>query len=64
MVPDRPSDALVHVASALGVDGSPEIAVQICSDQPFTVADLIDDVLAAAPGTRVRSAPRRRSSRS
>jgi anti-anti-sigma factor len=50
VVPDRPSDAVVHVGSALGVDGSPEIAVQICSDQPFTVADLIDDVLAVASG--------------
>jgi anti-anti-sigma factor len=48
VVPDRPSDALVHVGSALGVDGSPEIAVQISSDQPFAIADLIDDVLAAA----------------
>src|SRR5262245_38922856 len=48
VVPDRPSDAFVHVASALGVDGSPEIAVQISSDQPFAIADLIEDVLAAA----------------
>ena len=32
LVPDRPSDALVHVASALGVDGSPETALHIGSD--------------------------------
>jgi anti-anti-sigma factor len=50
VVPDRPTDALVHVGSALGVDGSPEFAVQISSDRPFTVGDLIDDVLALAPG--------------
>jgi anti-anti-sigma factor len=50
VAPQRPADALVHVDSALGVDGSPEFAVQISSDQPFAIADLIDDVLAAAPG--------------
>jgi anti-anti-sigma factor len=50
VVPGRPSDAHVHVASALGVDGSPEMAIQISSDRPFAIADLIDDVLAAAPG--------------
>ncbi len=48
VVPDRPSDAVVHVGSALGVDGAPEIGIQISSDQPFTVADLIGDILAAA----------------
>jgi len=49
LVPDRPSNAFVHVESALGVDGSPEMAVQISSDRPFAIADLIDDVLAEAP---------------
>jgi hypothetical protein len=48
VVPDRPSDALVHVASAVGVDGSPDIAVEISCERPFAVAELIDDVLAAA----------------
>jgi anti-anti-sigma factor len=48
VVADRPSDALAHVASALGVEGSPELAVEISCDQPFTVSDLFDDVLLAA----------------
>ena len=48
MVPNRPSDAVVHVASAVGVDGSPDTAVEISCTRPFDVADLIDDVLAAA----------------
>ena len=48
LVPERPADALVHVASALGIDGSPDVALHIGSDAPFAVADLVDDVLAAA----------------
>ena len=50
LVPERPADALVHVASALGIDGSPEIALHIGSDAPFAVTDLVDDVLASAGG--------------
>jgi anti-anti-sigma factor len=50
VVPARPSDALLHVGSALGLDGSPESAIHISSDQPFTIDELIDDVLAATPG--------------
>jgi anti-anti-sigma factor len=46
IVPDRPSNALVHVSSALGIDGSPAIAVELSSDQSFAIAELIDDVLA------------------
>jgi anti-anti-sigma factor len=55
VVPSRPSDAVVHVASALGVDGSPDVAVEISCARPFAVADLIEDVLAA---TRGSGAPR------
>jgi len=50
VVPDRPSDALVHVASAIGVEGSPDLAVEISCERPFAIADLIDDVVAAARG--------------
>ena len=39
----------MHVGSALGVDGSPDIAIHILGDTPFAIADLIGDVLAAAP---------------
>jgi anti-anti-sigma factor len=49
VVPDRAADALVHVGSALGIDGAPAMAVQISADHPFTIGDLIDDVLAVAP---------------
>ncbi len=46
LVPERPADALVHVASALGIDGSPGAALHIGSDAPFAVTDLVGDVLA------------------
>jgi anti-anti-sigma factor len=48
VVPERPADAVVHVAAALGVDGTPDIAVEIAGERPFAIADLIDDVLAGS----------------
>jgi anti-anti-sigma factor len=43
IVPERPSEALVHVASALGLDGSPHVALQVASDEGFSISDLVDD---------------------
>jgi anti-anti-sigma factor len=50
VVPERPSDALVHVASALGLDGSPHVALQVESDNGFSIADLVEDLRAASAG--------------
>jgi anti-anti-sigma factor len=44
VVPERPTEAMVHVAAALGVAGSPHVALQLASDEAFTVADLVSDV--------------------
>ena len=55
MVPDRPSEVLVHVASALGVDGAPDTAMHVAVDEGFSVADLVDDVIVLSTGdTEVR----------
>ena len=45
MVPERPSEALVHVACALGLDGSPHVALQVASDEGFSISDLVDDLV-------------------
>jgi anti-anti-sigma factor len=45
IVPERPSEALVHVASALGLDGSPHVALQVASDEGFSISDLVDDLV-------------------
>jgi anti-anti-sigma factor len=49
VVPERPADAVVHVASALGISGSPDLAMRVSVDAPFPVTDLVDGVLALSP---------------
>ena len=49
LLPDKPADALLHVASALGLDGSPTFALQVECGSSFSPADLVQDVFALAP---------------
>jgi anti-anti-sigma factor len=49
LLPDKPADALLHVASALGLRGSPTFALQVECGSSFSPADLIHDVFALAP---------------
>jgi anti-anti-sigma factor len=48
LLPDEPADAMLHVASALGLNGSPTFALQV-SGSSFSAADLVQDVFALAP---------------
>src|SRR5215212_2737091 len=48
VVPERPSEALVHVASALGLEGTPHVAMQIAGAHGFSIADLVHDVVASS----------------
>jgi anti-anti-sigma factor len=48
VVPERPAEAVVHVAAALGVEGSPRVALQVASDEGFSIADLVDDLVMAS----------------
>jgi len=48
LLPERPGDAALHVASALGVDGSPTFAVQISCENGFSPGDLVQDMFALA----------------
>jgi anti-anti-sigma factor len=50
IVAERPGDAFVHVESAIGVDGSPALALEIACDTPFSIAELVDDVIAQGRG--------------
>ena len=50
MVPERPSEALVHVASALGLEGSPHVALQVASDDGFSITDLVEDLVVSSAG--------------
>jgi anti-anti-sigma factor len=48
VLPESPGDELVHVASAVGIAGSPALALRVSSDEAFDVADLIGDISALA----------------
>src|SRR5215218_2148725 len=48
VVPERPSEALVHVASALGLEGTPHVAVQIGGEHGFSITDVVHDVVASS----------------
>src|SRR5262245_2663237 len=48
LLPEKPGDAALHVASALGVNGSPTFAVQISCENGFSPGDLVQDMFALA----------------
>jgi anti-anti-sigma factor len=48
LLPEKPADTPVHVASALGIDGSPAFALKIECASGFAPGDLVDDVFSLA----------------
>jgi anti-anti-sigma factor len=48
LLAEKPADASLHVASALGLDGSPAFALQVACASSFAPGDLVQDVFALA----------------
>jgi anti-anti-sigma factor len=57
VVPERASEVHVHVASALGLQGSPYVALQVASDDGFSIGDLVDDVVVTSAAEELESPP-------
>ena len=51
LLPEKPADAPLHVAFALGLDGSPAFALKVECANGFTPGDLVEDTFAIASET-------------
>jgi anti-anti-sigma factor len=44
LLPEKPREASLHVASALGIAGAPAFALEVSTDTFFTAGDLVEDL--------------------